>query len=177
MNHFIEKYQILLEGVLSLIEKEERKEHYFPIHIESKQRNVGIVKDVVKSLNIRKMKNLKAAKELLEKYKSITLEELEQKYKIDSNWKGQRVMKSITGFGTTHCPICAEVSKGCEECIYSFRIVNSWDIPCMDIIYKEIEEATSAEELFNAIQKRISYLTHVIEWYETMDKEYSSKYY
>lgn len=79
MNFFIEKNQILLKEVLFLTEKEGRKEHYFPIHIESKQRNVGIVKDVVKSLNIRVMKNIEAAKELLEMYKSITLEQLKKR--------------------------------------------------------------------------------------------------
>jgi hypothetical protein len=113
------------------------------------------------------MKNLKGAKELLEKYKSITLKELQEKYKRHPSWDGKSVMNSITEFGTIYCPICAEVLNGCENCIYSFRVVNSWDIPCMDIIYKEMEKATSAEELFNAIQKRISYLTHVIEWYES----------
>lgn len=113
------------------------------------------------------MKNLKAAKELLEKYKSITLEELQEKYKWHPSWDGHNVMKSITEFGTIYCPICREASHGCKDCIYSFRIVNSWDIPCMDIIYKEMKNATSAEELYNAIQKRISYLNHVIQWYES----------
>ena len=117
------------------------------------------------------MKNLKEAKELLEKYKSITLKELQEKYKRHPYWKGKRVMSSITEFGTIYCPICQGVSNVCEKCVYSFRITNKWDIPCMDIIYKEISNATSAEELFNAIQKRISYLTHIIEWYETMDSK------
>ena len=117
------------------------------------------------------MKNLKEAKELLEKYKSITLKELQEKYKRHPYWKGKRVMSSITEFGTIYCPICQGVSNVCEKCVYSFRITNKWDIPCMDIIYKEMKKATSAEELFNAIQKRISYLTHIIEWYETMDSK------
>ena len=166
MNFFIEKNQILLKGVLPLIEKEERKEHYFPIHIESKQRNAGIVKDVVKSLNIRTMKNLKEAKELLEKYKSITLEQLEQRYKRYPGYKGKLIMQTFTDFGTIFCILCKSANKDCSNCIYSFRN----EIPllqCIDIIYKEICNATSAEELFNAIQKRISYLTHVIEWYES----------
>lgn len=113
------------------------------------------------------MKNLKEAKKLLEKYKVITLERLKDIYKRHPSWIGKNVMKSITEFGTIYCPICAEASNECENCIYSFRILNSWDLPCMDIIYKEMSNATSAEELFSAIQKRISYLTHVIEWYET----------
>lgn len=167
MKGFIEKYQILLKGVLSLIEKEERKGHYFPIHIESKQRNAVIVKDVVKSLNIRIMKNLKAAKELLEKYKSITLEQLEEDYEGDFIPLGFDILNKITGFGeTTSCILCKAVNGVCVNCIYSFRI-SGRKVPCLDEIYKEMENATSAEELYNALQKRISYLTHVIEWYET----------
>lgn len=122
------------------------------------------------------MKNLKAAKELLEKYKSITLEELEQNYKKFPDYKGKLIMSKFTGFGTVYCILCKSVNSICSDCIYSFK--NEKSIPqCKDIIYKEMENATSAEELYNALQKRISYLTHVIKWYETMDKKYSSKYY
>ena len=117
------------------------------------------------------MKNLKEAKELLEKYKSITLEELEQKYKIFAlkrfHFKeGKRVMHSITRFGSSHCILCIGANSVCSNCIYSFRKEKP-ALQCMDIIYKEMENATSAKELFNAIQKRIRYLTHVIEWYES----------
>lgn len=131
--------------------------------------SVSIWRRNIKSLRL--MKNIEAAKELLEKYKSITIEQLKDIYKKRPDWEGQVVMSIITGFGTIYCPLCKEAPNGCKECIYSFRIVNSWDIPCMDIIYREMSNATSAEELFNAIQKRISYLTHVIEWYETMDSK------
>lgn len=127
------------------------------------------------------MKNIEAAKELLERYKSITLEQLTQKYKIFAlkhfHFKeGRQVMYSITRFGSSPCILCIGAYCICENCIYSFRNPQR-EVPCIDIIYKEMEEASSAEELFNAIQKRISYLTHVIEWYKIMDKEYSSKYY
>lgn len=116
------------------------------------------------------MKNIKAAKELLEKYKSITLEELEQKYKRRPYYKGKLIMSAFTGFGTIYCILCTSANCICSNCIYSFR--NEKPIPqCKDIIYKEMENATSAEELFNALQKRISYLTHIIEWYETMDSK------
>ena len=117
------------------------------------------------------MKNLKEAKELLEMYKSITLEQLTQKYKRFTLKhfhlkEGRQVMRSITKFGSSHCILCIGASYICENCIYSFR--NSQrEVPCSDIIYQEMEEAKSAEELYNAIQKRISYLTHVIEWYES----------
>lgn len=117
------------------------------------------------------MKNLKEAKELLEKYKSITLEQLENYFKLYSFLKGKGILNRITNFGTVNCLLCVGARCFCRNCIYSFRTTNKWDIPCMDIIYREMAEATSAEELFNALQKRISYLTHVIEWYETMDSK------
>lgn len=113
------------------------------------------------------MNNLKEAKELLEKYKSITLEQLENYFKSYPFLKGKDILNRITNFGTIDCLICEGARCFCENCIYSFRIKNKWNTPCKDIIYREMAEATSAEELFNALQKRISYLTHVIEWYKS----------
>lgn len=113
--------------------------------------------------------NLKEAKELLEKYKSITLEELKEKYeKKYAYTTGFHVLNAITGFGSIKdCILCQKVYCRCCNCIYSFRIDNKkLKGPCVDIIYQEMMSALSAEELFNAIQKRISYLTKVIQWYE-----------
>lgn len=115
------------------------------------------------------MKNLKEAKELLEEYKSITLEELEQKYKRFPKSKGEFIMKSFTNFGTLHCTLCKSVNRACSECIYSFR-KEKLVLQCMDIIYSEMSNAMNAQDLFAAIQKRISYLTHVIEWYEMKEE-------
>ena len=122
------------------------------------------------------MKNIEAAKELLERYKNITLEQLEQKYRIFPEYNGKRIMQTFTDFGTIACILCNSVNCNCSNCIYSFRGEDPF-LQCTDVIYNEMFHAKSAEELFNAVQKRISYLTHIIEWYETMDKEYSSKYY
>lgn len=110
--------------------------------------------------------NLKEAKELLEKYKSITLEQLEKVYgEVDLKW-GDGVLNKITGFGqTSSCTLCLAVNEVCENCIYSFRIQER-SVPCLDNIYNEISKAKNAEDLFVAIQKRISYLTKVIKWYE-----------
>ena len=114
------------------------------------------------------MKNLKEAKELLEMYKRITLKQLEQRYKKYPNNRGKFIMQTFTVFGTIFCTLCKSADRICLNCIYSFRNENS-ALQCMDIIYREMSNATSAEELFNAIQKRISYLTHIIEWYESKD--------
>ena len=120
------------------------------------------------------MKNLEVAKELLEKYKSVTLEELEQVFKdlqesqevYDHIIDGDMVLNTITGFGETYtCLLCKAVNGICKDCIYSFRL-NERPIPCIDIIYRRICNSETAEELYQYLQQRISYLSHVIEWYK-----------
>lgn len=111
--------------------------------------------------------NLKEAKELLEKYKSITLEQLEEAYNGEFLFgMGDEVLNEITGFGRNDsCMLCLAVNEVCENCIYSFRLPSE-SAPCIDGIYDEMCNALNAEDLFVAIQKRISYLTKVIKWYE-----------
>lgn len=111
--------------------------------------------------------NLKEAKKLLEKYKSITLEQLEEAYDEEYLTKtGNVILNKITGFGeTSSCILCLAVNEVCENCIYSFRLQER-HVPCLDKTYDEICNAESAEQLFTAIQNRISYLNNVIQWYE-----------
>ena len=84
------------------------------------------------------MKNIKAAKELLDKYKSITLEELEQKFKKFPGYDGKHIMQTFTEFGTIYCIVCKSANRICSNCIYSFRNENPV-LQCMDIIYKEMK--------------------------------------
>lgn len=110
--------------------------------------------------------NLKEAKELLERYKSITMEQLEEAYKENPYVNGEKIMRNITGFGkTSSCILCLAVNEVCGKCIYSFRYSGYYP-PCIDNIYDEIHYAKNAKDLFAAIQKRISYLTNVIQYYE-----------
>ena len=120
------------------------------------------------------MKNLEAAKELLEWYKNVTLEELKQVFKdLQENYQegddivdGDTVLNALTGFGEPHtCLLCRAVNEICEDCIYSFRL-SERPIPCIDIIYHRICNSETAEELYQYLQQRISYLSHVIEWCE-----------
>lgn len=117
------------------------------------------------------MKNLEAAKELLSKYRSVTLEELKQLFEQTPENKcdiidGDTVLNKITGFGNAGtCLLCKAVNEVCEDCIYSFRL-NERPIPCIDIIYGRICNSETAEELYQHLQQRISYLSHVIEWCE-----------
>lgn len=119
------------------------------------------------------MKNLEAAKELLERYRNVTLEELKQVFKdFQENYQecdiidGDTVLNVLTGFGDpSTCLLCKAVNGVCEDCVYSFRI-NEENIPCLDTIYNRMCNSETAEEVYHYLQQRISYLSHVIEWYE-----------
>lgn len=110
--------------------------------------------------------NLKEAKELLEKYKSITLEQLKKAFEEDPSLDGGDIIHHITGFGDpATCMLCLAVNEICTNCIYCFRLSED-HMPCLDTIYNEICFSENAEDLFKAVQKRISYLTHVIQFHE-----------
>ena len=110
--------------------------------------------------------NLETAKELLEAYKNITLEDLEELFSENPTWDGHDVLNVITGFGNSDCMLCQSANCNCNACIYSFRLSIEYQTPCIDIIYNKIDYSQCAEQLFEAIQQRISYITHIIEWYE-----------
>jgi hypothetical protein len=118
------------------------------------------------------MKNLKEAKELLEKYESITLEEIERTYLENQErhylFDGHDVLNKLVGFGDENtCMLCKAVQGECDNCIYKFREREGFAIPpCVDLIYREICDSFNPKDTFKALQKRISYLEHVIQYYE-----------
>lgn len=91
---------------------------------------------------------IKAAKELIDKYQSITLEQLKDlweneveqnpKYVIDGGW----ILDSITGFGNlSRCLLCKHANKRCEHCIHSYN--PNWEdkreFPCLEETYDKIK--------------------------------------
>lgn len=123
--------------------------------------------------------NINAAKNLLEKYQSITLDELTMvwlKLELDSECgiQGSDVLEEITGFGSTGtCMLCKEAQTlkvdgefFCNHCIYSIHGYPSIDMFCLDSTYDAIAEAKNEKQLFEAIQNRIKYLKETIDFYE-----------
>lgn len=130
-----------------------------------------------------KILNVKEAKELVARYRAITLED------IDSNKEFSLTMSSIlhaiTGFSNLNtCTLCTAVgckwnNIKCDNCIH---IINSpREIPECGIMdekypcnmpgsseetYEAIESADSAKELLEAVAKRADYLESVIKMYE-----------
>ena len=114
---------------------------------------------------------IEAAKELIDKYQSITLEhlkslwekEVEQnpEYVIDGGW----VLSLITGFGSSACILCKAANQNCSLCIHSYSPNrNLLEMPCTDELYCNMREAKTPEELYGYIQNRINYLNELISY-------------
>lgn len=123
--------------------------------------------------------NINAARKLLEKYQSITLDELTKVWldlELDNGCEiqGADVLAEITGFGcTSTCTLCQEAKSlkvdgefFCNHCIYSIHGYPSIDMLCIDHTYDAIVDAKTEKQLFEAIQNRIKYLEETIKFYE-----------
>ena len=116
------------------------------------------------------MININAARNLVQQYESITLEQLKSNFEKadDNSW--QPVLSAITGFGDYHtCQLCKEARTitnsndpriFCKACVYNDHHFDMFY--CIDDTYKDICDAESAEELYAAIQNRITYLKQTI---------------
>lgn len=109
--------------------------------------------------------NLEAAKELLKKYKSITLEEITKCYNnlktVRKSVNGYHVMNHLTGFGMCNtCYLCQVVNSDCDVCVYSARSV--YDYPCIDDSYRVLSHAKTPENIFFGLENRIKYLEETI---------------
>lgn len=120
---------------------------------------------------------IEAAKELIDKYQSITLEQLKDlwdneveqnpKCVIDGGW----VLSLIANFGSCACVLCKAADQICSLCIHKYRPNRpNWDkrgIPCVDDLYRKMEYAKTPEELYDYIKNRIEYLKYLIECSKT----------
>lgn len=119
------------------------------------------------------VKNLEAAKELVELYRSITIEQLEKVYQElcdekDGGIHYEDVLHSITGFGrTTSCHLCKPIGSYCPNCIHGQWEDCTADCPCIyNETYENIADAESIEDLYHAIQDRADYLENLIKQIE-----------
>lgn len=105
-----------------------------------------------------------AALKLVDKYRSITLEELKESEKDDGGAPCD-ILGRITGFGDTRtCSICQSVNVECNNCIYSFKKPkqDDWYYCIEDITYGNIYDSESYEELLEAINKRADYIEDLV---------------
>jgi hypothetical protein len=114
--------------------------------------------------------NIEAFIKLIDKYKSITKEQLEQTYnqlleneKISSI---HEVLTEITGFGSIyHCSLCQAAKENCNLCLYSVLKPVDDMYACLESTYDMIEDSETINELYDAIQNRISFMQYVLKKY------------
>lgn len=106
-----------------------------------------------------------AALKLVDKYRSITLEELKELGKDNHCDIPHCILKMITGFGDTRtCSICQSVNVECNNCIYSFKKPkqDDWYYCLDDITFGNICDSKTYEELLEAINKRADYIEDLV---------------
>ena len=118
-------------------------------------------------------KNRKSVIDLIKKYESITIEELERTKKIcytnsDSlniPYLGKTIMGEITYFGMNGCIPCTKASMLYQEtltigggrCVHCCLVINCEK--CFEQrTYKNIEHAETIESLYDAIQARVKFI-------------------
>lgn len=110
--------------------------------------------------------NIEAAKQLVKKYREVTIAELKKLFKVYPN--GEDIMREITGFGSTStCMLCQDVGiiereNVCKDCVW-YSLFPIDDYPCITHkTYYRIEEATDALELKQALLDRAELLEEAI---------------
>ena len=108
--------------------------------------------------NLKKMKakNIKEAKELVDRYESITLEEIKEEWSPFL----RETAEILTGFGNMgSCSLCRKVSGTCMNCIYH-------PSDCVEgeneETYDRILEARSPTKLRNAFRARAKHIRKII---------------
>lgn len=138
------------------------------------------------------IENIKEAKELLQKYRSITLNELKESLK-DGDDIIAKSLSRITGFGSSSsCTLCRSLDDSsdfscrlCSSCVWkslsiskkygyyciaSYQIRNKIDDQVRKT-YRDIEYSENLEELLNSIKSRADLLEKAIEASELSNKK------
>jgi len=121
------------------------------------------------------MKNLKEFKALIERYRSITIEEVEEAWgestkNVSSDFIAFDTANSITGYGSlTKCSLCSVIYAICPDCVYG-HITNNNDVPCTyHITYDAIKLSKSPTELLQAFRNRADYMENLLTNYKEIN--------
>ncbi len=107
------------------------------------------------------MENKQQFIELVQRYETITLSEIQDEWHLyGNNPYVHDVASALTGFGSrSTCTLCKPISGECKRCVYG---KSSTGFGCINIknsrTYDKIENATSAEELLEAFRNRAKHM-------------------
>lgn len=138
-------------------------------------------------MNEDKIMNLSEAKDLVKRYRKITLKQIEQikeKYQWSDYTFAINTLNILTGFGSTStCHLCKSLNineygfSRCKQCIYGYNSnrLRSSRPPCEygkeHKSYYAIYNAKTAKELIKAVKNRANVLEGLIKSAESKLKE------
>jgi len=101
-------------------------------------------------------KNIEAFQKLVERYETITIEEIKE---IREEYPAE----ILTGFGSrATCSLCLSVNEDCSKCVYGKNKESEINYNCVvgnnSKSYERIEEANTPHKLFNAFRNRAKHL-------------------
>lgn len=106
-----------------------------------------------------KPKNIKEFKQLIERYESITLEEIRE---------NQEDPLLLTGFGSSYsCKLCTNIqvfTDNCTGCVYHEieRTIYSCNFGKNEKTYQMISSAENANDLLKAFKARAGYMRQIL---------------
>lgn len=104
------------------------------------------------------IENLDAAKELVKKYRSITIDDFN-----DVEDDVVLTLTKITGFGyIDKCSLCKAVDKECRYCLYSYNMDVNYYYCVNHSTYHDIRNSYSKEEIVKSIHARADYIELLI---------------
>lgn len=122
------------------------------------------------------MKNLQAFKDLIETYKNITKEDIEEAvFNFFLPVSGNDILNVLTGFGNINdCILCDSVDQDCNECLHSIYKAkkNESHCPCAyrksythlhKFVYRK---PSDVDKLMKFINNRVLYLQEIVDYYE-----------
>jgi len=111
---------------------------------------------------IDKPKNIKAAKKLIKKYRSITVEDIK---KAHEEFPFQVIANRLTGIGDYEaCPLCTSINHNCEICIY--QGFNQCTHDENAFTYFRIQSATNPRQLVIAFKARADHIENLLTQWE-----------
>lgn len=116
---------------------------------------------------------------LIEKYETITLEEID-KYDTSPFWLASSIMSCITGFSSARCTLCKPLysnkyssrSLDCTKCVYAIDAKNddTDNTFCINIVniisYDAIAYASNPYELIKACWIRAKHMREIWDIYQ-----------
>lgn len=104
--------------------------------------------------------NIKQFVELIERYESLTFEEIKKEWERSQYQMGHQVAQIVTGFGGSQtCTLCLSIDGQCLICVYG---ANDSGYGCLTRshtkTYNDIDDATTPRKLFNAFKRRAAHM-------------------